>query len=193
MERLRMVFIAFAMSLSSHLTAYAQVKEVNDPKTTAAVVANTALEKKMEDEHNEVLDTIKSRKKKIETYTASMTTIKELYKMSMQNVKGFGHETVYYKQMVEEFSKIPDNTARALKAINHSPVVNYINSLDYILNIEYDLRSINIQLEQLTYVCQACGVAEMLFNLDPISWFKVMDLKYTVESAILQWDMDPLI
>ena len=67
MERLRMVFIAFAMSLSSHLTAYAQVKEVNDPKTTAAVVANTALEKKMEDEHNEVLDTIKSRKKKIET------------------------------------------------------------------------------------------------------------------------------
>ena len=257
MERLRMVFIAFAMSLSSHLTAYAQVKEVNDPKTTAAVVANTALEKKMEDEHNEVLDTIKSRKKKIESYTASMTTIKELYKMSMQNVKGFGYETVYYKQMVEEFSKIPDNTARALKAINHSPVVNYINSLDYILNIEthaisligtfvdivnngkvslsdftskskddklsqllkdahlgkgdgynfldrserltlansllYDLRSINIQLEQLTYVCQACGVAEMLFNLDPISWFKVMDLKYTVESAILQWDMDPLI
>ena len=135
MERLRMVFIAFAMSLSSHLTAYAQVKEVNDPKTTAAVVANTALEKKMEDEHNEVLDTIKSRKKKIENYTASMTNIKELYKMSMQNVKGFGHETVYYKQMVEEFSKIPDNTARALKAINHSPVVNYINSLDYILNI----------------------------------------------------------
>jgi len=257
MERLRPTLIALVMLFATHLTSHAYIKVVIDPQTIAAVTANTALIKQMEDAQNKQIDSIKVRKQKIATYTASMQSIKELYRMSMQNIKGFGQETVYYKQMAEEFCKIPDNTAAALKAINHSPVVNYINSLDYIANIQlhaiglvatfvdivnngkvsltdftskkendklyqllknanigkgdgynfldryerlslansllYEIHSINVQLELMTYVCKACGVREMFRNLDPLSWYSLLSMKSIVESAICQWDRNPLI
>ncbi len=35
----------------------------------------------------------------MELYSVSMATIKELYKLSMQNISGFGTESGYYKEM----------------------------------------------------------------------------------------------
>lgn len=142
MERLKTTLIALTMLFTSHVASNAQGRVVSDPWSTAAVGVNTVAIEKMEGEQNKQLDSIKARKNKIAAYTASMETIKELYKLSMQNIRGFGDESVYYVQMAEEFGKIPVNTARALKAINHSPFMNYINSLDCILNIQ--LHSINL-------------------------------------------------
>lgn len=142
MERLKTTLIALTMLFTSHVASNAQGRLVSDPWSTAAVGVNTVAIEKMEGEQNKQLDSIKARKNKIAAYTASMETIKELYKLSMQNVRGFGDESVYYVQMAEEFGKIPVNTARALKAINHSPFINYINSLDCIVNIQ--LHSISL-------------------------------------------------
>mgnify|MGYP000822209291 FL=1 len=45
------------------------------------------------------MDSIAEKKKKVELYTVSMATIKELYKVTMQNVSGFGTESKYYKEI----------------------------------------------------------------------------------------------
>jgi hypothetical protein len=59
----------------------------------------TAAQKLIEDKHNERLDTISAKQKKILQYTATMEGIKELYHLTMTNVRGFGEETAYYKEI----------------------------------------------------------------------------------------------
>ncbi len=127
-----------ALLLSAHSTN-AWVRVVYDINSTAAVGANTAFQKIIEDRHNARLDSIRSKQAKIMSYTASMQTIKELYRMSMQNVSGFGEESAYYKQMAENFLQVPGNTARAVKAINRCPGINYVNSLNEIVNIQAEV------------------------------------------------------
>ena len=63
------------------------------------VAANTASQKLIEDQHNQRLDSIASKKQKVELYSVSMATIKELYKLTMENVSGFGTESLYYKEI----------------------------------------------------------------------------------------------
>lgn len=257
MERLIAKLLVSAMLLSLPFAASAYYRVVIDPKCIGAVSANTALVKGLEDEHNQQLDSIKARKQKIAAYSASMSTIKELYRQSMQNVRGFNEESVYYREMAEEFAKIPVNTAKAVKAISRSPFVNYINSLNYILNIQmnavslvgtfvdivnngkvslsdftshksndklsellknahigkgdkynfldrnerltlansllFDLRQLNYNLEQLVFVSNYCGIRDMLYNLDPLTWYNYFNAKYSVEYAVRQWQQDPLI
>ena len=130
-----------AMLLSAH-SANAWVRVVYDIKSTAAVGANTAFQKVVEDSHNARLNSIRSKQAKIMSYTASMESIKELYRMSMQNVRGFGEESAYYRQMAEQFIQVPGNTARAVKAINRCPGINYINSLNEIVNIQAEVVSL---------------------------------------------------
>lgn len=256
MERLRTIVIVCVVLMSVRLTVSAKFVVV-DVNCIKAVGANTALIKKLEDDHNKQTDSIKARKKKIAAYTASMATIKELYKLSMQNVRGFGTESVYYREMGEEFGKIPLNTARALKAIKKNPFVNYINGLNYISDIQlktvslvgtfidivtngsvrlsdfrsqkkgdklsellknakigkgdgynfldrnerltlansllFDLRQLNYDLEQLVFVSQYCGIRDMLYNIDPMTWYNYINAKYDVEYAIMMWKNDPLI
>jgi hypothetical protein len=74
---------------------------VYDPKTIGQVAANTAAQKLIEDKHNERLDTISAKQKKILQYTATMEGIKELYHLTMTNVRGFGEETAYYKEIFQ--------------------------------------------------------------------------------------------
>ena len=57
----------------------------------------------------------------------------------------------------------------------------------------FDLRNLNYNLEQLVYVSQYCGLREMLYNLDPMTWYNYVNAKYDVEYAIMQWNNDPLI
>ncbi len=63
------------------------------------VAANTASQKLIEDQHNQRLDSIASKKQKVELYSVSMATIKELYKLTMENISGFGTESLYYKEI----------------------------------------------------------------------------------------------
>lgn len=98
MEKLRYLFILMAFTALSN-TAFAAWKVVVDPNCVKAVSANLATQKAIEDQHNKRLDSIASKKQKLELYHLSMATIKELYKVTMQNVKGFGPESKYYTEI----------------------------------------------------------------------------------------------
>ena len=74
-------------------------KVVIDKNCIKVVAANTASQKLIEDQHNQRLDSIASKKQKVELYSVSMATIKELYKLTMENVSGFGTESLYYKEI----------------------------------------------------------------------------------------------
>lgn len=132
-----LIVALFFVGFSGKASA-AYVKWVIDPYAIKAVTINTAAVKKVENEHNERLDSIKRKQEAIAKYTSTMMTIKELYRMSMQNIRGFGEESVYYKTMALEFGKIPGNLAKALKAINQTPGINYINSLKEINDIQME-------------------------------------------------------
>ena len=79
--------------------SFAIWKVVIDPHCLKAVSTNLATQKAIEGQHNHRLDSIASKKKKLELYTVSMATIKELYKVTLENVKGFGTESKYYTEI----------------------------------------------------------------------------------------------
>lgn len=85
--------------LSAAVPTYAGWRVVIDKNCIKVVASNTASQKLIEDAHNNRLDSIASKKQKLELYTVSMATIKELYKLSMENVKGFGTESKYYAEI----------------------------------------------------------------------------------------------
>lgn len=88
--------IIFMLCLSAAAGASAQYRIVMDPYCLKAVSANLASQKAIEDQHNRRLDSISAKQNKLEQYTVSMATITELYKVTMQNISGFGTESKYY-------------------------------------------------------------------------------------------------
>jgi len=115
-----------ALSCAFSLPASAYWKTVADPWTTAQVTANTTAQSIIENKHNERLDTISEKKKKTLQYTAVMEGIKELYQLSMTNVKGFGEETVYYKEIFLLSADILSGIPTVTKFIAKHPVKNSI-------------------------------------------------------------------
>lgn len=97
MGKLRYIILAAAVAAT--VNAYSAWRVVIDPSCIKAVTANLASQKLIEEQHNKRLDSIAARKQKVELYTVSMATIKELYKLSMENVSGFGTESLYYKEI----------------------------------------------------------------------------------------------
>lgn len=74
-------------------------KVVIDPYCLKAVTTNLASQKAIEDQHNRRLDSISAKQNKLEQYTVSMATITELYKVTMENISGFGTESKYYVEI----------------------------------------------------------------------------------------------
>lgn len=142
MGKIKKLMIAVIIMLYSVNSSNAWVRVVYDKNAIAAVGANTAFQSIIENKHNVYLDSIRSKQAKIMSYTASMASIKELYRMSMQNISGFGEESTYYRQMAENFLQVPGNTAKAVKAISKCPGINYINSLNEIVNIQAEVVSL---------------------------------------------------
>lgn len=140
MESIKKILLNLIVLLFYGVSSNAVVARlVIDKKSISAVSANTAVQSSIEIVHNKTLEEILKKQDKIKSYTATMESIKELYRMSMQNINGFGEESAYYKQMVDNFLQIPGNTARAVKAINRCPGINYINSLNEIVDIQTDV------------------------------------------------------
>lgn len=137
MERLRRFLVASATMLALPLSSFAgYVDIVHDQHALDAYTANVAYVNITEDYHNKEIDKTRQKKEKIAKYHATMESIKELYKMSMQNVRGFGYESAYYRQIVEQFGKVPRNMGRAVKAISQSPIFNYVNSIAELAEIQ---------------------------------------------------------
>ena len=113
-------------SFTFSLPASAYWKIVADPWTTAQVTANTTAQLLIENKHNERIDTISAKKKKTLQYTAVMEGIKELYQLSMTNIKGFGEETTYYKEICLLSADILSGIPTVTKFIATHPVKNSI-------------------------------------------------------------------
>lgn len=113
-------------SFTFSLPVSAYWKMVADPWTTAQVTANTTAQSLIENKHNERIDTISAKKKKTLQYTAVMEGIKELYQLSMTNVKGFGEETAYYKEIFMLSADILSGIHTVTKFITSHPVKNSI-------------------------------------------------------------------
>lgn len=100
MEKVRIKFMLVVfMVMAATNQSYAIWQVVTDPYCLKAVTTNLATQKAIEGQHNHRLDSIASKKKKLELYTVSMATIKELYKLTLENVKGFGTESKYYVEI----------------------------------------------------------------------------------------------
>lgn len=125
-----MKIILVAAMLIAALQGKAAWRVVIDRKTTAAVAANAASQKLIEDKHNNRLDSINSKQQRLMKYTAAMAGIKELYKLSMQNISEFGEESAYDREIVSLTADIFKDVPVVLKAIGRSPGKNYILCLN---------------------------------------------------------------
>ncbi len=97
MAKLKLL-IAFLI-ISACFTTASAWKVVIDPYCLKAVTTNLASQKAIEDQHNKRLDSISAKQNKLEQYTVSMATITELYKVTMENISGFGTESKYYVEI----------------------------------------------------------------------------------------------
>ena len=123
-------FILAAMFLISASTPMlAGWKVVIDKNCVKVVTSNTASQKLIENQHNQRLDSIASKKKKVELYSVSMATIKELYKLTMENVSGFGTESRYYKEIGSCAFDILKDVPELIKIVNQAKFTNKLYCL----------------------------------------------------------------
>ena len=108
---------------------YAGWKVVIDKNCVKVVTSNTASQKLIEDQHNQRLDSITAKKKKVELYSVSMATIKELYKLTMENVSGFGTESHYYKEIGSCAFDILKDVPELIKTVNQAKFTNKLYCL----------------------------------------------------------------
>ena len=104
-------------------------KVVIDKNCIKVVTSNTASQKLIENQHNQRLDSIASKKKKVELYSVSMATIKELYKLTMENVSGFGTESRYYKEIGSCAFDILKDVPELIKIVNQAKFTNKLYCL----------------------------------------------------------------
>ena len=131
----KLKIIVTAMMTMAVTSASAAWRVVADPWTTAQVTANASSQKLIEEQHNARLDSMSAKQQKIMQYTAAMETIKELYRISMQNISGFGEESKYYGEICQVTLEIMTDVPAVLEYIAKSPVRNYVLCLNEMSNV----------------------------------------------------------
>lgn len=128
MVKLRLILAAMFL-ISASIPMFAGWKVVIDKNCVKVVTSNTASQKLIEDQHNQRLDSIAAKKKKVELYSVSMATIKELYKLTMENVSGFGSESRYYKEIGSCAFDILKDVPELIKTVNQAKFTNKLYCL----------------------------------------------------------------
>lgn len=128
MVKLRFILAAMFL-ISASTPMLAGWKVVIDKNCVKVVTSNTASQKLIENQHNQRLDSIASKKKKVELYSVSMATIKELYKLTMENVSGFGTESRYYKEIGSCAFGILKDVPELIKIVNQAKFTNKLYCL----------------------------------------------------------------
>lgn len=121
----------FAASVPS----FAGWRIVIDRNCIATVGANLASQKLIEGQHNRRLDSIASKKQKLELYTVSMATIKELYRLSMENISGFGTESLYYKEIGTCAFDILKDVPELIETVGRAKFTNKLLCLNELGNL----------------------------------------------------------
>lgn len=115
---LSFLFLSFApLSIFSQVTYTLN----HDEKTIGAVAANTAAVMGIENAHNIELEKVKKKMKAIAGYASAMATIKEAYKISMQNIDGFGAETQIYQAIATTAGEVMSDIPIAIKELGKQP------------------------------------------------------------------------
>ncbi len=128
MGKLRYIFTIILMTVAS-VPTFAGWRVVIDRNCIRVVATNTASQKLIEDKHNERLDSIAAKKKKVELYSIRMATIKELYKLTMENVNGFGTESVYYREIGTCAFDILKDVPELIQTVNKAKFTNKLACL----------------------------------------------------------------
>lgn len=133
MAKLR--YILAIMAVIATVNIASAWKVVIDPYCISQVTANTASQKAIESEHNKRLDTIAAKQNKLEQYTISMATIKEMYKLTMENVSGFGTESKYYIEIGRCALDIILDVPELVKVVNKAKFSNKVLCLNELANV----------------------------------------------------------
>lgn len=134
MGRIKFLLVAIIMTIATP-NLFAAWKVVIDKSCIKVVSSNLASQKLIEGQHNQRLDSIAEKKKKVELYTVSMATIKELYKTTMQNVSGFGTESKYYKEIGLCAYDILRDVPELIKTVNKAKFSNKLLCLTELGNL----------------------------------------------------------
>lgn len=134
MIRLFRIFVSIIVFSAMPQTVSAW-KVVIDPYCIEAVSQNMATQKAIEGQHNKRLDSIASKQNKLEQYTVSMATIKELYKMTMENIAGFGTESKYYTEIERCALDIILDVPELVKVVNKAKFANKVLCLNELANV----------------------------------------------------------
>lgn len=119
MGRLRLI----SALLMAGWSLCASAQDINtDVKTIEQELLNTALQEGVEILHNQQVDTIKKKQNKLMEMTASYSTLKNLYAVTLQNVKGFGPESGVYRSIVTTSLDIASHGVSATEAIFNSNI-----------------------------------------------------------------------
>ena len=136
MEKVSIKFMLVAfMVMAATNQSFAIWQVVTDPHCLKAVTTNLATQKAIEGQHNHRLDSIASKKKKLELYTVSMATIKELYKLTLENVKGFGTESKYYVEIGRCAYDIIRDVPELVQTVNRAKFSNKLSCLNELGNL----------------------------------------------------------
>ncbi len=127
--------LLYMISVMSALSAAAQYRVVIDPSCIEAVSQNMATQKAIEGEHNKRLDSIAAKQNKLEQYTISMATIKELYKLTLENVSGFGPDSRYYVEIGKCAIGILTDMPELVKVVNKAKFTNKLLCLNELANV----------------------------------------------------------
>lgn len=113
----------------------AQYRIVIDPYCLKAVSVNLASQKVIEEQHNKRLDSISAKQNKLEQYTVSMATIAELYKVTMENISGFGTESGYYVEIGLCAIEIVKSMPKLVKTVGKADFANKALCLNELGNL----------------------------------------------------------
>ena len=128
MVKLRFAFLVM-LFLTASIQSFAGWRVVVDKNCIKIVSSNLAAQKLIEEQHNARLDTIAAKQQKVELYSVSMATMKELYKLSMQNISGFGTESLYYKEIGSCAFDIIRNVPELIKTVSKAKFTNQLYCL----------------------------------------------------------------
>ena len=133
-QRTKVVVLLLA-ALVSTVPANAWWRWNIDYWTIAQVGENTAAESGAEGIHNNTLTEQRKKQERIAEYTTAINVIRQLYKQSMQNTKGFGEESRYYQLIGENALYIVTNIPVAVSWLTRKPHINLPLCMNEISNL----------------------------------------------------------
>ena len=215
MVKLRFLLMAVLM-IAASTQMYAGWRIVVDKNCIKIVSSNLAAQKLIEEQHNARLDTIAAKQQKVELYSVSMATMKELYKLSMQNISGFGTESLYYKEIGSCALDIIRNVPELIKTVSKAKFTNQLycltelgglvmetqqlvgNFVNIVNNAKIpnplkgegtaEKKSDGYNMHGMMLMAQYATLNDLCFAIDPEGWANVMTMRNQVDGLVSDWN-----